>query len=255
MTSTRSSSAPRSTLLPCQATLADMAGNESPWRDGRRAWERLHRWSQGGFGSMADHDLGEPLSALEDIGLVRRLLDNAELSAVKAARRQRKSWAEIATKLGVTRQSAWERWRDLDDADEASTGEGAVIGLAASDAVSASSVRRSGRDIARTKLNPVVVPDVIGMSFDQARRVLHDARLVPVSSEPDGPSLFVLGLSAAVVVNQDPKAGMSGAPGSSVTLWLGRGGGSAGVREPRRPRPDPRSIRGVPEESLDETIR
>jgi hypothetical protein len=169
MTSTRSSSAPRSTLLPCQATLADMAGNESPWRDGRRAWERLHRWSQGGFGSMADHDLGEPLSALEDIGLVRRLLDNAELSAVKAARRQRKSWAEIATKLGVTRQSAWERWRDLDDADEASTGEGAVIGLAASDAVSASSVRRSGRDIARTTLNSVVVPDVIGMSFDQAR--------------------------------------------------------------------------------------
>jgi DNA-binding Lrp family transcriptional regulator len=118
---------------------------------------------------MADHDLGEPLSALEDIGLVRRLLDNAELSAVKAARRQRKSWAEIATKLGVTRQSAWERWRDLDDADEASTGEGAVIGLAASDAVSASSVRRSGRDIARTTLNSVVVPDVIGMSFDQAR--------------------------------------------------------------------------------------
>ena len=26
-----------------------------------------------------------------------------------------KSWAEIATHLGVTRQSAWERWRDLDD--------------------------------------------------------------------------------------------------------------------------------------------
>ena len=104
-------------------------------------------------------------------------------------------------------------------------------------------------------MNSVVVPNVIGMSFDEARRVLHEARLVPVGSDPDGPSLFVLGLSGAVVVNQDPKAGVSGAPGSSVTVWLGRGGGSAGVREPRRPMPDPKSIRGVPEESLDETIR
>jgi hypothetical protein len=32
--------------------------------------------------------------------------------AVKAARRQRMSWAEIGDALGVTRQSAWERYSD-----------------------------------------------------------------------------------------------------------------------------------------------
>ena len=46
---------------------------------------------------------------------MRRLLDQAELAAVRAARGRAKTWAEIATRLGVTRQSAWERWRDLDD--------------------------------------------------------------------------------------------------------------------------------------------
>ena len=116
MTSTRSSSAPKSTLLPCQGNLASMVGNDSPWRDGRRAVERLRGWSHGSSESPPDLDPDEPLSALADIGLIRRLLDNAELAAVTAARQQHKSWAEIATKLGVTRQSAWERWRDLDDA-------------------------------------------------------------------------------------------------------------------------------------------
>ena len=71
--------------------------------------------------------------------------------------------------------------------------------------------RRRGDRIAASRvpsLNSVVVPNVIGMSFDEARRVLHGARLVPVGSDPDGPSLFVLGLSGAVVVNQDPRAGL-----------------------------------------------
>jgi hypothetical protein len=233
-----------------------MAGNESPWRDGRRAWERLRRWSRGKSGSTPGPDPGEALTALADIGLVRRLLDNTELAAVKAARQQHKSWAEIATKLGVTRQSAWERWRDLDDAGDRSLTTGfAAVGSAGSDATTAPSVQRSDRSAAGTSLNSVVVPNVIGMSFDEARRVLHEARLVPVGSDPDGPPLFVLGLSGAVVVNQDPKAGLDAAPGSSVTVWLGRGGGSAGIREPRRPMPDPKSIRGVPEDSRDETFR
>lgn len=186
MTSLPSSWVHPRTLPFCQATLANMAGNESPWRDGRRAWERLRRWSRGKSGSTPGPDPGEALTALADIGLVRRLLDNAELAAVKAARQQHKSWAEIATKLGVTRQSAWERWRDLDDAGEVWSTSGApAVGLAASDAMSAPSVRPSGRDIVSTSLNSVVIPNVIGMSFDQARRVLHDARLVPVGSDPD----------------------------------------------------------------------
>jgi hypothetical protein len=184
---------------------------------------------------------------LADIGLVRRLLDNAELAAVKAARRQGKSWAEIATKLGVTRQSAWERWRDLDDAADRSPGTDVpAVGVGTPAATSASSVGQSGDPgRAATELS-IVVPDVIGMSFDDARQALRQSRLVPVGPDPDGPSLFVLGLSGAVVVNQDPKAGAMSSPGSSVTVWLGRGGGSAGVREPRRPKPD---------DALDRTIR
>lgn len=38
-----------------------------------------------------------PLIALADVGLVRHLLDQAELVAVRTARRHGKSWAEIAT--------------------------------------------------------------------------------------------------------------------------------------------------------------
>lgn len=55
------------------------------------------------------------IAALRDIGLVRRLTDQAELVSVQTARRHGRSWAEIATALGVTRQSAWERWHELDD--------------------------------------------------------------------------------------------------------------------------------------------
>jgi len=58
------------------------------------------------------------MQALGDIRLVRELLDQAEMGAVRAARTEGRSWAEIATVLGVTRQSAWERWRDLADREE-----------------------------------------------------------------------------------------------------------------------------------------
>ncbi|WP_458114598.1 helix-turn-helix domain-containing protein [Arthrobacter sp. R1-13] len=33
---------------------------------------------------------------------------------MRQARKAGLSWTEIATALGVTRQSAWERWRELD---------------------------------------------------------------------------------------------------------------------------------------------
>lgn len=95
-----------------------MGKARNPWQDGRRAWQRLNGWHQEGASATPGHpDDGEvALNALADVGLVRHLLDQAELVAVRTARRHRKSWAEIATKLGVTRQSAWERWRDLDEA-------------------------------------------------------------------------------------------------------------------------------------------
>ena len=79
------------------------------WEQARQAWRRLAASSK----RPSEDDDG--LASLSDIGVVRRMLDQAELAAVRTARRHGKSWAEIATHLGVARQSAWERWRDLDD--------------------------------------------------------------------------------------------------------------------------------------------
>src|SRR6185312_14109099 len=85
------------------------------WDEGRQAWNRLCRHPDGpGDGDRA-------LIALSDIGTVRRALEHAELQAVRIARRHRKSWSEIAVQLGVTRQSAWERWRDVDEHAPADT--------------------------------------------------------------------------------------------------------------------------------------
>lgn len=84
----------------------------SSWQDGRRAWERLNGW----HGSSADHGprrgIADAERALGDIQLVRRLLDLAEMNAVRAARRAGASWTDVATMLGVSRQSAWERWHE-----------------------------------------------------------------------------------------------------------------------------------------------
>ena len=44
--------------------------------------------------------------------MIRALLETAELHAVSKARSGERSWNEIATALGVSRQSAWEKWRD-----------------------------------------------------------------------------------------------------------------------------------------------
>ncbi len=138
-----------------------MSKGSSPWQDGREAWERLNGWHQDGPSASPGHpDDGDgALAALADIGLVRRLLDQAELGAVRTARSHRKSWAEIATRLGVTRQSAWERWRDLDDSLERQpTGPSSGRAL---DAAAETLIERSARE--RRRRSSTVVPNVIGM--------------------------------------------------------------------------------------------
>ena len=54
-------------------------------------------------------------AALTEVALVRHLLDDMELKLVQVARARGVSWAEIATPLGVTKQSAWEKWREFDE--------------------------------------------------------------------------------------------------------------------------------------------
>ena len=56
----------------------------------------------------------ELLLTLRCIQEIRQKCDGAGLGTVRQARKAGLSWTEIATALGVTRQSAWERWRELD---------------------------------------------------------------------------------------------------------------------------------------------
>jgi hypothetical protein len=222
------------------------------WHEARKAWARLSDWDD----ASARHD-GDPLEALCDIGSLRRLLDEAELSAVRAARRQKKSWAEIATMLGVTRQSAWERWRDLDETPEATedrpaAGDGPAAGQspaagdrAAGDrgAVAAAASELTDWAKRRRRKGSVTVPRVIGLRSAGARGLIEEHGLVPVGWDADGVPYESLGWPDQVVTGQVPEAGAKVAYGSSVRLWLAAGGGGAGVREPRRPSPSPRSGR------------
>lgn len=91
-------------------------GTRSRWQDGRRAWQRLNGWHQRDATASPGHpDSGEgALRALEDVHLVRSLLDIAEFNAVQTARKHERSWSEIATALHISRQAAWEKWRETE---------------------------------------------------------------------------------------------------------------------------------------------
>ena len=182
------------------------------WDEGRQAWNRLCRDPEDpGDGDRA-------LITLSDIGTVRRALEHAELQAVRVARRHRKSWSEIAVQLGVTRQSAWERWRDVDEQAPDTTS--------------------------------VAVPDVVGYTWVEARHALNRAGLVAVHAVPQATPLAP---QDWIVTDQSPRAGTAVKSGSGVKLWLDQGGG-AGVREPRRPRPTPKTAREMRPEPSDEAV-
>jgi hypothetical protein len=207
---------------------------EGAWERGRRAWDRLAAWQRSG------RDPDAALDALDDIGVVRRVLEQAELAAVRTARGAGKSWAEIATMLGVSRQSAWERWRDLDDPARPSgpptPGEGPITRAAAA--------LRHRADRA--------VPNVIGMSWDEALERLHHKGLVAVCPDPDQPRPEA-GRNDLVVTDQSPESGAIVARGTAVTLWTERRGGS-GVREPRRPKLPPPAGRQLRDEQTNEAV-
>ncbi|WP_433279667.1 PASTA domain-containing protein [Pseudonocardia xinjiangensis] len=236
-----------------------MVGGRDPWPDGRDAWGRLDGWDHGGRDAEGAAAGDAALDALSDIGVVRRLLDQTELAAVKAARSNGKSWAEIATMLGMTRQSAWERWRDLDGDERAATRRG---GPAAGDEPESGRPRavherlgEAARGMVGAMRASAVVPDVLGLSWVAARRALELVHLVAVSSDSDLLPLLDGELSGYVVVEQKPVAGTRVPPRSPVTLWVERGPGSAGVRSPLRPPPPPRAISGAIDETTGESVR
>ncbi|MFZ0227285.1 MAG: PASTA domain-containing protein [Mycobacterium sp.] len=195
------------------------------WEQARQAWRRLRANSERPRG----HDDG--LASLSDIGVVRRMLDQAELTAVRTARLHGKSWAEIATHLGVTRQSAWERWRDLDDSPRGEPSESTVL-----DDAAAHLLEMGARE--RRRESKVLVPNVVGLEWIEARDVLGRNGLVAINTQPDAPTDPES--RGWVITDQSPESGARVPAGSVVRLWL-RGEGDSGVREPRRPRPTPRS--------------
>jgi hypothetical protein len=229
-----------------------MAGDDSAWQAASAAWRRLTGWRQGGNLASPDAAGDAAVEVLSDIAMVRHSLDQAELQAVRAARGQGKSWTEIATSLGITRQSAWERWRDLDAPDTAPALRSAPD-LAPTRGIEAEAAREL---VAREhrRQSTVTVPSVIGMSWDEAREALVDCGLATARSDPDGPSLAAMGWPNLVVTDQSPESGAKVPSGSTITLWLERGGGSAGVREPRRPTPDPPSGRVMQPEPSEEAV-
>jgi hypothetical protein len=198
--------------------------------DGRGAWKRLGRW-------LADDtdDPGNALRALSDIGRVRHTLDQAELRAVKQARRHRASWAEIATRLGVTRQAAWEKWRDLDAEPESEK------------SIKDESEQILDRVVDRTvrRLKGLIdVPDVLGLSYADARDIVRRAGLEPANADPDAAPVAPVDWGSYRIVRQYPDPGTRLRAGSPVRLWAERGGGESGVREPRRPNPPSRELAG-----------
>ncbi len=234
--------------------------------DGRRAWSRLKGWYQDAPSAVPGRpDDGESaLDALADVGQVRRLLDQAELVAVRTARRHGKSWAEIATRLGVARQSAWERWRDLDETDGGSAQRPCVRRCRAG------CRRRRPRSIApharshgqrRSSGQRWSVVDRSSISCRMSWECrgttpvmrCSNAGLMAVGPDPDGPPLTALGWPNAVVTDQSPESGAKVPAGTMVTLWIERGGGS-GVREPRRPLPRPRKGRATKDDPLDDAV-
>ncbi len=231
-----------------------MSARRDAWRDGRELWDRLRAWlgdttAPGESGSNA-------LDALSDVSRLRQLLDQAELAAVRAARERGRSWTEIAVRLGVTRQSAWERWRDLDTAAADAVSPEAVADLDAVRDAEAAVAAEMVSDFAkrRRRRSTVTVPDVVGFSLDDARSALIQRGLVAVGSDPDGPPLTAMGWPDGVVTDQSPEAGAKVPEGSRVTLWVGRGGGSAGMREPRRPVPRPKGLRAARDEPTDDVV-
>lgn len=89
----------------------------SRWQDGGRAWARLNSWflvfrDPGNYPAPNGQDAA---TALADVALTRHLLDELELHLVRTARKDSVPWSEIATQLGVSRQTVWEKWRDLDE--------------------------------------------------------------------------------------------------------------------------------------------
>jgi transposase-like protein len=181
------------------------------------------------------------LAALSDLGTVRNLLELIELAAVRAARRDGRSWTEIATRLGISRQSAWERWRDVDDSRPGPPGPFGSTEAVAAVPADAAAEQISEQAGWRRRRGSVRVPNVVGLPVTEAVRVVTESGLLPIGPDPDAPDPIVMAKPGSVVIDQSPESGAKVAPRSWIRLWISGDDGD-GVREPRNPSPDPQRL-------------
>jgi hypothetical protein len=86
--------------------------------------------------------------------------------------------------------------------------------------------------------DPVVVPDLVGLTVEEARQVATGAGVVPASADPDGPPLAALTWPGRfVVTGQEPQAGTVLLRWDSVVVEVRPDDGRAGDRVPRKPPP------------------
>ncbi len=71
-------------------------------------------WSE--FDRVLHDPATTPLDVLRVVGTYRRYLDAIEEQGVLAARRMGATWEDIGAALGVTRQAAWQRLRQVEEA-------------------------------------------------------------------------------------------------------------------------------------------
>ena len=207
-------------------------------------WKRLGPWLPDG---EPPNDGDAALRALADVAEARRSLEQAELLAVRVARRHRKSWTEIATMLTISRQAAWERWRELDPQPDSTIQPDDRNRI--TEAVATELVGRAGRR------RLVKVPDLVGLNLADALAILTRSGLEAVSATPDiSLQESQEDLRPIIVVRQYPDPDARIYTASTVKLWLERGDGEAGVREPRRPTPPPRAARAQRDEFTEEAV-
>src|SRR5437899_1584665 len=90
------------------------------------------------------------------------------------------------------------------------------------------------------RLNVIEMPPLAGQTLAEARNTLGDVLAI---ATPE-PSAMTTSYQAKLIFEQRPAAGQWVPKGSTVTVWLADGpGDTGGVREPRRPLPEPKNNR------------
>lgn len=79
-----------------------------------------------------------------------------------------------------------------------------------------------------------LVPDLRGLTADEAVEVGMDSRVMVVCPNPDFNSVRQL---KGWVIRQRPEGGMAVERYAEILIWTSGRGGDASVREPRRPLP------------------